>query len=499
MMGELKFFLGIQIHLSPHGIFINQATYAQEILKKHDMTSCDSVGTPMATKPLHADLSGTLVDQTKYRSMVEALMYLIASRPDIVHATCYYARYQARPTEKHLKEIQIMQAVSIHVKAHLVLADMFTKALPEDRFKYLVRRLCMRCLTPEELEVMAISVISISSDSSEESVGTSTARVILFGMIPTTISATVPIVDPPVVHDDTPLILTATLTILLVVSTLPHTSPFLYTDSSDSDTFERPPLQDSYEATVAQWRSRVAVRSSPSSSPTHDSSPTDTSRFLLFDLTVPSLVRKMLTVRKRVRVLPLGHLASRYPPNHSSSDHFSLDDSSSDSSSYSSSNYSLDSSSGHSLPDSFVEALVTIFVRPSRKRCRSPAISVSLATPVPGALSPVRADLIPPYIIIDISVAEATTTRESDVIFEVGIGSDGEDEAEEEAESEDRGTIKIGVDKVIEHVVSDDVYESASDDMSESADERGLDALVQELHDHLMEIPVWRIRVIESV
>nr|GEW32447.1 hypothetical protein [Tanacetum cinerariifolium] len=68
MMGELKFFLGIQIHQSPHGIFINQAKYAQEILKKHGMTSCDSIGTTMATKHLDDDLSGTPVDQTKYRN-----------------------------------------------------------------------------------------------------------------------------------------------------------------------------------------------------------------------------------------------------------------------------------------------------------------------------------------------------------------------------------------------------------------------------------------------
>ncbi|GJR83231.1 retrovirus-related pol polyprotein from transposon TNT 1-94 [Tanacetum coccineum] len=101
MMGELKFFLGIQIHQSPCGIFINQAKYAQEILKKHGMNSCDIVGTPIATKPLDSDLSGTPVDP-KYHSMVEALMYLTASRPDIVHATCYCARYQVRPTKKHL-------------------------------------------------------------------------------------------------------------------------------------------------------------------------------------------------------------------------------------------------------------------------------------------------------------------------------------------------------------------------------------------------------------
>ncbi|GKB48365.1 retrovirus-related pol polyprotein from transposon TNT 1-94 [Tanacetum coccineum] len=104
MMGELKFFLGIQIHQSSCGIFINQAKYAQEILKKHGMTSCDSIGTPMATKHFDADLSGTPIDQTKYRSMVGVLKYLTESRPDIVHATCYCARYQAKPTEKHLKD-----------------------------------------------------------------------------------------------------------------------------------------------------------------------------------------------------------------------------------------------------------------------------------------------------------------------------------------------------------------------------------------------------------
>ncbi|GJZ06949.1 retrovirus-related pol polyprotein from transposon TNT 1-94 [Tanacetum coccineum] len=178
MMRELKFFLQIQIHQSLRGIFINQAKYAQKILKKHGMTLCDSIGTPMATKPLDADLSGTPVDQTKYRSMVEALMYLTPSRPDIIHATCYCARYQARPTEKHLKEVKwIFRYLknTIHmglwypkdtgfeltafsdsddVGTEYQLADLFTKALSKDRFKYLVRRLGMRCLTPAELEVL---------------------------------------------------------------------------------------------------------------------------------------------------------------------------------------------------------------------------------------------------------------------------------------------------------------------------------------------------------
>ncbi|GKC01701.1 hypothetical protein Tco_0987837 [Tanacetum coccineum] len=61
----------------------------------------------MATKPkLDADLSEKLVDQTNYRSKIGSLMYLTSSRPDIVQAVCYCARYQARPTEKHLKEVK---------------------------------------------------------------------------------------------------------------------------------------------------------------------------------------------------------------------------------------------------------------------------------------------------------------------------------------------------------------------------------------------------------
>nr|GEW21982.1 uncharacterized mitochondrial protein AtMg00810-like [Tanacetum cinerariifolium] len=96
----------LTIHQSSRGIFINQAKYAQEILKKYGMTSCDSIGTPMATKPIDANLSGTPVDQTKYHSMVGVVMYLTASRSDIVHATCHCARYQVRPTEKHLKEVK---------------------------------------------------------------------------------------------------------------------------------------------------------------------------------------------------------------------------------------------------------------------------------------------------------------------------------------------------------------------------------------------------------
>ncbi|GJW21627.1 hypothetical protein Tco_0032249 [Tanacetum coccineum] len=71
------------------------------------MESCDPVGTPMEIKDkLDLDQNGSPIDATKYRSMIGALMYLTFSRPNIVHATCLCARYQAKPTEKHLKEVK---------------------------------------------------------------------------------------------------------------------------------------------------------------------------------------------------------------------------------------------------------------------------------------------------------------------------------------------------------------------------------------------------------
>nr|GEW71106.1 ribonuclease H-like domain-containing protein [Tanacetum cinerariifolium] len=87
--------------------FLTSKDFTKEILHKHGMDKGQSIGTPMATKPkLDADLSGNPVDQTDCRSKIKSLMYLTSSRPDIVQAICFYARYQSRPTEKHLKEVK---------------------------------------------------------------------------------------------------------------------------------------------------------------------------------------------------------------------------------------------------------------------------------------------------------------------------------------------------------------------------------------------------------
>nr|GEX90292.1 hypothetical protein [Tanacetum cinerariifolium] len=81
--------LVVQVNQSPSDIFINQSNYVNEILKKYGLNTCDIIGTPMDIKDkLDLDQIGTIVDATKYRSMIGALMYLMSSRPNIIHATC---------------------------------------------------------------------------------------------------------------------------------------------------------------------------------------------------------------------------------------------------------------------------------------------------------------------------------------------------------------------------------------------------------------------------
>ncbi|GJV74004.1 integrase, catalytic region, zinc finger, CCHC-type containing protein [Tanacetum coccineum] len=92
---------------NPRGIFINQSKYDLESLKKYGIESSDPVDTHMVEKSkLDEDPQGKSVDPTHYRRMVDTLMYLTASIPDLTFVVCMCARYQAKPTEKHLHSIK---------------------------------------------------------------------------------------------------------------------------------------------------------------------------------------------------------------------------------------------------------------------------------------------------------------------------------------------------------------------------------------------------------
>nr|GEV20424.1 hypothetical protein [Tanacetum cinerariifolium] len=282
---------------------------------------------------------------------------------------------------------------------------------------------------------MAIFVILISSDSAKESMGTSTARVILFGTILTTIPSTTPTIDLHVIHDDIPLIPTDT----------PTTSP------------------------------------------------------------IPNGALQMLTARKSVGSLPTHRLASRYPLNYSLTDQFTSDDLSRDSLSDSPSDTSLDShsdtssysssrhsSSGYVISDSLCDSQSATYAGQSCKRCRSPTSLVPIVSPVCGALSPVRADLLPPRkrirdfsfvtnvedsyepytgpdvdsdihadINTCIAFADDLRARGMDVRVMVEIV------AEEEVESSTRGMVEVEVDPRVGPVIDDDVRESVREDVSD--------------------------------
>nr|GEU71135.1 hypothetical protein [Tanacetum cinerariifolium] len=328
-------------------------------------------------------------------------------------------------------------------------------------------------------------VISISSNSSKESVGTSTARVILFGMIPTTISPTTPNVDLLVIHDDTPLIPTDTPIISPIVPTIP----------------------------LIASTSRVASRVSPLPSPIHQILPAPLGLprqppilVLLAHLilvgrpyrTPPNGVLKMLTAQKSVRSLPTYQLALRYSADYSSLDQFTSDDSSQDSPSDS----SLETSSNsHSDTSSYSSLIHSLSVSPIRR-----------------APSPVCADLLSPRK--RIRASDSVTDFEADIdecfAYADAIRARGTDvrvvvetAAEEEVEFSARVTTKVEVevDLRVRPVIHNDVRESVKEDVPDhvTADRavevtyETLGGLIQICHDHTMEIPTHRIQVIESV
>ncbi|GJT42643.1 putative ribonuclease H-like domain-containing protein [Tanacetum coccineum] len=106
-IGELTFFLGLQVKQKVDGIFISQDKYVAEILKKFDFANVKTASTPIETqKPLVKDEEASDVDVHLYRSMIGSLMYLTASRPDIMFAVCACSRFQVTPKSSHLSAVK---------------------------------------------------------------------------------------------------------------------------------------------------------------------------------------------------------------------------------------------------------------------------------------------------------------------------------------------------------------------------------------------------------
>jgi hypothetical protein len=107
MMGELQFFLGLQIKQSKEGTFVHQAKYTKDIVRKFKMEDFKAMATPMSTTTaLDADKEGEHVDQKEYRSMIGSLLYLTVTRTDIQFSVCLCTRFQASPRTSHRQAVK---------------------------------------------------------------------------------------------------------------------------------------------------------------------------------------------------------------------------------------------------------------------------------------------------------------------------------------------------------------------------------------------------------
>ncbi|KAL8155357.1 hypothetical protein AgCh_000661 [Apium graveolens] len=108
MMGELSYFMGLQVKQNEEGTFICQSKYTKNLLKKFGMQDCSTASTPMATATKLDKDTSSPVDITNYRGMIGSLLCLTASRTDIMYDTCLCARFQADPREPHLIAVKII-------------------------------------------------------------------------------------------------------------------------------------------------------------------------------------------------------------------------------------------------------------------------------------------------------------------------------------------------------------------------------------------------------
>ncbi|GJY87883.1 ribonuclease H-like domain-containing protein [Tanacetum coccineum] len=422
-LGTLKYFLGIKFLENKNGLCLSQRKYYLELLCDYGLLACKHAATPMQQNVSlsHEDTEKDkkLKSLTGYQKLIGKLIYLSVTRPDISYVVHCLSQHMHSPLQSHFTVgLRVLRYLKISPGAGIQFYHGNSLGLhafsDADWAKCLATRKsilgpvwgCDRLVSRAnviENQVMAISVISVSSDSSEESVGTPAGRVILFGTIPTTIPDTTPTISPPTTHTDTTVTPTEIPTVLpTVLPTVPpspdHTpalpditpaspdyspasdtesdpsedpssdhipplpaiSPFLSSadDTTDSDTPDTPPSPTHgtpfTEITPSTQRSPVVPRRrvmilAPGQ-------PIPYCRPYRYHLNGPL---HMLTARKRVGPLPTHRLAVKHSVDHSSSDYFSLDDSARDSSSDSSSeassdfhsDVSSDSSLRHSLPD----------------------------------------------------------------------------------------------------------------------------------------------------
>ena len=124
MIGELSYFLDLQIKQLKNGTFVSQGKYIKDMLKKFKIDDSKAISTPMGTSgSLDSDASGNMMDQKMYQSMIGSLLYVTASRPDVMFSVCMCARFQASLRESFERNQENIEVLKAYTKCWIVVSQ----------------------------------------------------------------------------------------------------------------------------------------------------------------------------------------------------------------------------------------------------------------------------------------------------------------------------------------------------------------------------------------
>lgn len=133
-LGKMNYFLGVEVQQNPAGIFISQSKYGKEILERFGMNNSRPVDNHVVPSyKLCKKGNGTEVDATTYKQIVGSLMYLTATRPDLMYVVCLISRYMEKPTDIHL---QAAKRVLRYLQGTVDMGILYSKGGSEELIAY---------------------------------------------------------------------------------------------------------------------------------------------------------------------------------------------------------------------------------------------------------------------------------------------------------------------------------------------------------------------------
>nr|GEW24894.1 putative RNA-directed DNA polymerase [Tanacetum cinerariifolium] len=509
-LGKTKYCLALQIEHMPNGIIVQQSNYTKKVLKRFNMDKAKSLSTPMVGRSLNVDNDpfhpceedeDILVQKHRILAQLELLYAGYLSDPYKARSQTGYVFLNKgitiswRSQKQTLRETSLNHAkvITLHEASReetlsiwftLIVLSALRRSDNENQLSTMnltyicLKDLILRAGNPvkeilpklnlpdhmsiltdshdsykDNVEVMAISVISVSSDSSEDNVGTPAGRVILFGTIPTTILDTTPVITSPTTQIDTTVIPTERPIIAPTISSSPDYTPTT-SDYSLASEIESDPSKDpssDHMPSLPTTSPFLSSTNDTTDSDTPDTPPSPTHGTPFTKIT-SSTQRSHVIPHRRVLILapgqpiPHGRLFATILIDYFSSDGLARDsslDSSLEASSDFHSDASSDSSSRHSMSDHSSPDLPSTSARPSRKRRRETSLRDDLI--IKGSDEPHFKHDIGPEIQAEINECIAYVDALRDRGIDARVVVEAVDR--EESKTGTKGPVKVRVEK----------------------------------------------------